>query len=113
MAVYPEVGIAIHRRGLRRAADLATLLNLTNYRRVETRLLLLFWHLADRFGSVGTDSIKIPIPLTHAVIAEMAALRRPSVTTGLAQLSGANLLRRSSDGWILLRSSAENLIEAG
>lgn len=110
---FPEIAIALHKRALERATRLATLMCLANYRRVETRLLHLFWQLADRFGSVGREEIRIPLLLTHAVIAEMAALRRPSVTSGLAQLDAAGILRRDDQGWRLLRSSAEQLRSGG
>jgi hypothetical protein len=109
-APFPEIAIAIHKRGLERTAHLATLMGLANHRRVETRLLHLFWHLADRFGSVGDENVTIPLLLTHAVIAEMAALRRPSVSSGLARLDTAGLLRRTGDGWNLHRATAEQLL---
>ena len=43
--------------------------------------MMLFWHLADRFGQTGADGIHIPIPLTHRIISELIAVGRPSVTT--------------------------------
>lgn len=106
-AIFPEIAISINERSLRRVGQLAKLMGVTNHRRVETRLLLLFWHLADRFGTVCSEGIEIPLRLTHIVLAEMVGHRRPTVTRGLAHLEheGA-LFRRRREGWLLAPESA-------
>jgi CRP-like cAMP-binding protein len=106
---FPEITVALQKRALDRVARLSNTMCLAHYRRVETRLLHLFWQLADRFGLVGGDEVRIPLELTHALIAEMAAVRRPSVTSCLTRLDSAGTLRRDEEGWRLLRSSAGQL----
>lgn len=101
-AFFPEVAIALNRRSLRRNARLATLLAALCQPRVESRLTMLFWHLADRFGKTCPDGrIRIPLPLTHGLLAEMVAARRPSVTTALARLREESVAERDGDGWLL------------
>ena len=33
-------------------------------RRVEERLMLFFWHVADRWGRVGPEGVTVPLPVT-------------------------------------------------
>jgi CRP/FNR family cyclic AMP-dependent transcriptional regulator len=69
--------------------------------RVDVRLHLLFWHLASRWGRVRSDGIVLPLRLTHTVLADLVAARRPTVTSALSDLSRRGLVRAVSDGWLL------------
>jgi CRP-like cAMP-binding protein len=100
-APYPEISIALIRRGLMRSRYQAILGAIVGQRRVETRLNMLFWHLADRFGSVRGDWVDVPLPLTHGLLGEMIAARRPSVTTALARLNEQGILIREDGVWRL------------
>lgn len=100
-APLPEISVALIRRGMLRSRYLATLIAIVSQRRVETRLTMLFWHLADRFGRMRGEWIEIPVPLTHRILAELVAARRPSVSTALAKLQEREVLRRSERGWQL------------
>jgi CRP/FNR family cyclic AMP-dependent transcriptional regulator len=100
-APFPEIGVALIRRGMFRSRYLATLIAIVSQRRVETRLTMLFWHLADRFGRVHGDHIDIPVPLTHRILAELVAARRPSVSTALAKLQQQGILTRHDRSWRL------------
>ncbi len=104
-APYPSVAVALARRALLRSRYLAVLMAIVGQRKVETRLEMLFWHLADRFGQMRGDWVQIPLPLTHALLSELVAARRPSVSTALTQLSDRGILIRDDSGW-LLRGSA-------
>lgn len=100
-APYPEIAIALTRRGLMRSRYQAILGAIVSQRRVETRLNMLFWHLADRFGSVRGAWVDVPVPLTHSLLGEFVAARRPSVTTALARLDEQGVLIRQQGGWRL------------
>ena len=81
--------------------------------RVEDRLLALFWHLADRWGRVLPDGVRIELPLTHETIGHLIGARRPTVTLGLSALRGEGLLRRQVDGaWLLAHDSLLRLTTA-
>lgn len=74
----------------------------TQIRRAEPRVLLLLWHLADRWGRVTPHGVHLPLPLTHAFLARLACMRRPTVSAALAVLARAGELERRSDRtWML------------
>jgi len=100
-AQFPEIALALIRRGLLRARYLATLIAIIGQRRVESRLNLLFWHLADRFGQMRGEWASVPVPLTHRLLSELVAARRPSVTTALTRLQERGVLRRDGRGWLV------------
>ena len=62
---------------------------------------MLMWHLADRWGRVTPDGIRIPLRLTHQLLADLVASRRPSVTAGLRQRMHDGHSSRVGDAWIL------------
>lgn len=109
---YPEVSIALVRRALQRSRYLAVLIAIISQRRIETRLTMLFWHLADRFGHISGEWVDIPVPLTHGTLAELVAARRPSVTTALSQLYERGILQRAPRGWRLRGTVPPELLEA-
>jgi CRP/FNR family transcriptional regulator, cyclic AMP receptor protein len=102
---FPEIALNLIRRGLLRSRYLAILIAIIGQRRVETRLTMLFWHLADRFGQVRGGWVSMPVPLTHSLLSELVAARRPSVTTALTELQERGVLRRDGSGWLLRRPS--------
>jgi CRP-like cAMP-binding protein len=72
---------------------------------IEERLLLLFALLGERWGKATSAGVVVAMPLTHQVLATLIGARRPSVSTALRGLSGAGLLRRTTEGWLLCRTS--------
>lgn len=87
-------------RQARRAARYLAALSLP---RVEDRIIALFCDLADRWGRVTPDGVRIGIPLTHTTIGRVTAARRPTVSLALSVLNDAGQLRREDDGTWLLR----------
>jgi CRP/FNR family transcriptional regulator, cyclic AMP receptor protein len=86
----------------RRSFGLAELLALSHLRRVDARLIVLFWQLAYRFGRVQADGVTVPLRLTHETLGRVVGAQRPSVTTALNQLEAAGRLsRREGGGWLL------------
>ena len=49
---WPQLGVELFNRGTRRAHHLAVALAIAHHPRVEDRLLLTLWHLAERWGKV-------------------------------------------------------------
>jgi CRP-like cAMP-binding protein len=71
-------------------------------RRVEDRLLMLFWHLGDRFGRMTPDGIVIPISLTHEALARLVGARRPTITLALGELHDRDaVVRRADRAWLV------------
>jgi CRP/FNR family transcriptional regulator, cyclic AMP receptor protein len=101
MAPYPEVVGALVGRAMQRTRHLAINMAIAHYPRIDRRLLLLLWHLADRWGHVTPEGIRIPMRLTHTLLADLVASRRPSVTTALAQLEHEGHITREDHAIVL------------
>ena len=102
MGRWPELVSAIVARAVRRSFELATNQATSHLTRVDARLELLFWGLADRWGRVGPDGVVLELPLTHQVLGRLVGAQRPSVTTALSDLSRRGVIERREDGaWIL------------
>jgi CRP-like cAMP-binding protein len=99
VAPWPEIMLALLRRSVQRAQRVGRHLAILENPRVDARLLLLFWHLADGWGTVGPEGVTVALPLTHKTLGRMVRAQRPSVTASLHELSERGLLtRRASDG---------------
>ena len=48
-----------------------------------------------------SDGVALPLRLTHAVLADLVAARRPTVTTAVAELARRGQVRLVGDGWLL------------
>ena len=84
------------------SAIVSHLLALSHLRRVDARLLVILWHLADRWGTVGPEGVTVPIRLTHEMLGHLVGAQRPSVTTALGRLEAAGRVsKRPGGGWIL------------
>jgi CRP-like cAMP-binding protein len=103
IARWPQIGARLGDRMVLRARWLAYHLAICHLVRVEERVHLAFWQLAERWGRVTPSGVVIPIPLTHTIIANVVGARRPSTTTAIGRLTERDLLRRRSDGTWLLR----------
>lgn len=98
MNPWPQLGLELFARGTRRAHSLAVALAIAHHQRVEDRLLLTLWHLAERWGRVGPEGIIVPLPLSHQRLAELVGSTRPSVTTAMGTLARSGAVSRRADG---------------
>lgn len=101
VAPWPEVAAALLARATERARLLAFQHVASHIPGLDGRLLALMWALADRWGRVTRDGVLIPLPLTHATLAELVGASRPSVSTAVSQLAREGVLRREAGGWRL------------
>jgi CRP-like cAMP-binding protein len=101
MGGHPDIAGQLVARALRRSRHLAVITAIIHQPRVETRLHMLLWHLADRWGTVRSDGVFVPVQLTHAVLADLVAARRPTVSAALGALEAAGTIDRGQGGWIL------------
>jgi CRP/FNR family cyclic AMP-dependent transcriptional regulator len=102
MAPYPEVMAELASRIMLRSRRLASLLAIAQQHRLDDRLELLFWQLADRYGRVGPDGVRLELGLTHELIGHLVGAHRPSVSVALARLQGSGVLRLEAGHWVLL-----------
>ena len=102
MAPWPALLGDMVGRALERSLRLATLMAVSQHRKLDVRLRLLLWKLADRFGVVRRDGVHLEIPLTHEALSLLAVARRPSVSTVLRRLAEAGELRQERRHIVLL-----------
>jgi hypothetical protein len=99
---YPEVTAILSDRVDARAERLAVTQAISQLTGVEMRIETLLWHLAERWGRVGTDGVIVPIALSHRMIGALIGARRPTVSTAIARLAAEHrLARRPDDSWVL------------
>ena len=72
-ARWPDLTSALVGRAVKRSHALALSATISCTTGLEMRLLMLFWHLADRWGKVCRDGVVVPIQMTHAVIGRLIA----------------------------------------
>jgi len=101
MSPFPEVAARLMGRVMGRARRLATLMAITHQPRLDDRLVLLLWELADRHGKVGPDGVRLTLPLTHELLSHLAAARRPSISASLTRLASRGVVRRDGRAWII------------
>ena len=103
IADWPELHTALMQRLFVRNRRLAFQAAVNALPRMEERLELTLWHLADRMGRVTPAGVAVELPITHAELGELVGAQRPSVTTGLKRLVEAGrLVRAGRHSWLLL-----------
>jgi CRP-like cAMP-binding protein len=84
-----------------RSRQLTVNMAIVHQARVDVRLHMLMWHLAGRWGRVRADGVVVPLHLTHAVLSDLVAARRPTVTSALSDLGRRGVVRAVDEGWLL------------
>jgi CRP/FNR family cyclic AMP-dependent transcriptional regulator len=108
---YPELVGRLVGRAIQRSRHLAMNMAIVHHARVDVRLHMLLWHLAGRWGRVRSDGTMFPVRLTHSVLADLVAARRPTVTSALSDLTRRGLIRFVDDGWLLLGEPPGELLD--
>lgn len=111
LARYPALFGAIAGRALDRARRLALMMAIVHHPRIEIRLHMLFWHLADRWGRVGPNGVTLHLHLSHSVLADLIAAQRPSVTGALGKLYERGLVSAVDHGWLLIGEPPGEFLE--
>lgn len=109
MCRWPSIVHEVIARTTARVHALAFSLAITCITGVKVRLLVLFWHLADRWGRVGPEGVTLPLELTHETLGKLVGARRPSVSTALGELADAEIVERRGQGWLLRGDPPEEL----
>jgi CRP/FNR family cyclic AMP-dependent transcriptional regulator len=102
---WPEIHSALMHRVINRSRRASLQCAINAIPRMDERLELTLWGLADRFGRVTLGGIELRLPLTIAQLAEIVAAQRPSVSVAVARLEAQGRLSRPRRGhWQLLGS---------
>ena len=109
-APWPSINSGIVSRVVQRARYLSLTEAVMHLPRAHPRLLILFLLLAERWGKVGPDGVRVSLPLTHEVLGMLIGAQRPTVTIALQRLARAGLLSRErTDCWLLTNAAMERL----
>jgi hypothetical protein len=111
LSEFPELAPALVARAMQRARNLAVNMAIVHQARVDVRLLMLLWHLAGRWGRVRSEGTVVPLRLPHALLADLVAARRPTVTSALSDLNRRGLVRSSGNEWVLLGEAPVELLD--
>ena len=112
LAAWPQVMSMLLERAIRRTLRMSIHQALLQLSPVETRLLVLFWHLAERWGRVTPDGISVRLRMSHQLLGQLVGCRRSSVTTALHRVNDSGMVIRKSDGTWLLRGSPPDELAA-
>jgi hypothetical protein len=103
LAHYPQMAGLLVERTMCRARNLAVHWAIANTVGLETRILMLFRHLAERWGKVTPEGVAVPLSITHQMVADLVGARRPSATTAIVRLAESGQLSRTPEGgWLLV-----------
>ena len=101
-ARFPTITAQLLGRSTRRCRTLVHQATIAHVRHADTRVLLALWHLADRWGIVTGQGVRVPVPLTHQLLAQITCLQRPTVSAAVGRLAQSGDVERSADGgWLL------------
>jgi hypothetical protein len=100
-ANWPQLGAELAGRALARSLRLVVAMAVAQQPRLDVRLWMLFWDLANRYGRVRSDGVHLELPLTHEILSHLAGARRPSVSAALTRLASDGRVTREGQRWIL------------
>jgi hypothetical protein len=101
MSGYPQIGGELTGRALKRSRRLVMSMAIVQVPRLDDRLWMIFWELAERWGRVHRDGVHLDLPLTHELLSHLAAARRPSVSGALTRLGESGRVLRVGRSWVL------------
>jgi CRP/FNR family transcriptional regulator, cyclic AMP receptor protein len=101
LAEYPELAAALVQRVIEINREMSVNMAIASHTRVDARLHMLMWQMAGRWGRMRSDGVLLPLKLTHQLLGDLVAARRPTVTTALSELSERGLIQQRDDGWLL------------
>ena len=109
---WPQVMSMLLERAIKRTQRMSIHAALLQLSPVETRLLVLFWHLAERWGRVTPAGVVLRLRLSHALLGQLVGCKRASVTTALQHVyASGELMRRADGSWLLLGSPPDELAQ--
>lgn len=109
LAGLPGVLGKLQRRSIARSRELAARLALLGEPKLALRLELILWHLADRWGVRRSGVVVLALPLTGALIADLASANRSATGRALGELEGRGVVRRQANGSLALLGSPPEL----
>jgi hypothetical protein len=113
VARWPSVASALMDRLAGRHAAWTTHLSIIQAPNLQIRLRSVLWNLAERWGRVTPEGVRLDLSLTHQLLADLVGASRPPVTTALGELERDGHLSRVGPGSWLLRAGAPEKLRLG
>ena len=95
---WPEITAALLGRAVSRSREFALSLAISQLVGIELRILVLLWHVAERWGRDEPGVITLPVHLTHELVASLIGAQRPTVTRALGTLLEDGRVSRRPSG---------------
>jgi CRP/FNR family cyclic AMP-dependent transcriptional regulator len=99
---WPDLVAALVGRALARSREQAIALAVGQIPSMRLRLLVVLWHVAERWGEPGDGGTIMPVRLTHELLANLTSGQRPSVSHAISALRRRGLIDRTADGRFVL-----------
>lgn len=109
---FPPVLSALAGRVTHRNEALLSSLAISQMPRVEHRIALVLWRLAERWGRVTPSGVRLDLPVTHEQLSWLVAARRPAVSSGVNRLVRQGTLARPAPGQWILRGEVPDVMAA-
>jgi CRP-like cAMP-binding protein len=101
VAPHPEIAAELMRRLVKRARQAMLSMAIVHQPRVETRVEMMLWTLAERWATTRSGGVALSLPLTHALLADLVAASRPAVSAAVSALTKGGRIRREGNVWFL------------
>ena len=111
MSDYPEVIGELAGRLASGSARGCLRLSIVQQPRLSTRLEVMLWHLADRFGRVHSEGVLVAVPMCQGLLSWLVGASRPAVCRAVKQLQREGRVEPGPDGTWWLRRRPEDLAE--
>jgi CRP/FNR family transcriptional regulator, cyclic AMP receptor protein len=100
-AQWPEIDRTLRERDGARLRSLTARLLIAQAPRISTRVHLLLWHLADRWGRRSAGGVVLPLRLSRTLLAHLVCSTRESVSRALSRLVTEGRVELLPQGFLL------------
>ncbi|MCW2994728.1 MAG: Crp/Fnr family transcriptional regulator [Conexibacter sp.] len=108
---YPGVISQVTGRVMGRATSASLRLLVHQVVRIDDRVLVSLWGLAERFGRVTPDGVLMPVPINHTMMARFVGAQRPTVSQAVGELTRRGEVERlEGGGWLLKGEFPEHVL---
>jgi CRP-like cAMP-binding protein len=110
MSRWPEVSAALMHRLIVRVRRMILQASILSHPRVDERLELMLWRLAEQFGRMTGEGLLVRLPFTHLQLAELVGAQRSTATLAITRLVSEERLRHPSrKEWLLPQAELSRL----
>lgn len=101
----PALLVALLDRSARRSDSLLVRLAIAEVPQAATRVRLVLWHLAERWGQAAPGGVLLPLRLSRTTLADLVCARRETISRALSTLADHDLVRAHEHGVLLTGQS--------